>query len=64
MKILIKNLLNELFYALSGALLIFSLLEIVWPGLVLAYLNLNYLLLFWLAIGIIMLLRAKSPYGK
>lgn len=53
----IKNLIDiffhELFYVLTGALLLFTALEIFWPGIVLAYLNLNYVLLFWLFIGII-----------
>jgi len=46
---------HELFYVLSGAILIFACLEIFWPGIVLAYLNLNYVLIFWLVIGIIIL---------
>lgn len=46
----------ELFYALTGAILIFSCLEIFWPGIISAYLNLNYVLMFWLIIGIIILL--------
>lgn len=60
----IKNFSNiffhELFYVLTGALLIFAGLEIFWPGIVLAYLNLNYVLLFWLIIGIIILSYDKS----
>jgi len=51
----INNFFYELFYALTGAILIFSCLEIFWPGIVLAYLNLNYVLIFWLIIGIIIL---------
>ncbi|MDP2708641.1 MAG: hypothetical protein Q8O93_01120 [bacterium] len=55
MKINYKYYLQELFYALTGAILIFSLLEIAAPGMVLAYFNLNYLLLVWLIAGIIIL---------
>ena len=47
----------ELFYGLFGALLIFIFLEIVWPGIVLAYINLNLVLLFCLVIGIIILIK-------
>jgi hypothetical protein len=44
--------LKELFYSISIALVIFTLLEIIHPGIVLAYLNLNLLLLTWLILGI------------
>ncbi|MFH1583171.1 MAG: hypothetical protein ABIB72_02535 [Candidatus Falkowbacteria bacterium] len=52
----VNNFFYELFYVLTGAVLIFACLEIFWPGIVLAYLNLNYVLIFWLIIGIIILL--------
>lgn len=54
-----KNFINsffyELFYVLTGAVIIFSCLEIFWPGIILAYLNINYTLIFWLISGIIIL---------
>lgn len=53
--IFIRAFFHELFYTLSGAVLIFAGLEIFWPGIILAYLNLNYILLFWLIVGIIIL---------
>ncbi len=46
----------ELFYVLAGAMVIFVIMEIVWPNFVLAYLNLNWLLIFWLIVGIFILL--------
>jgi hypothetical protein len=46
---------EELFYALTAALLVFGILEFIKPRLVLAYFNLNYLLLAWLIFGIILL---------
>ncbi len=46
---------KELFYALTGALVIFVVLEIIRPGVVLAYININWVLIFWLAIGIVIL---------
>ncbi len=46
----------ELFYIFTVALIIFVCLEIFWPGIILAYLNLNYVLIFWLIVGIIILL--------
>lgn len=51
----INNFFYELFYVLTGAILIFACLEIFWPGTILAYLNLNYVLMFWLINGIIIL---------
>ena len=50
-----QNILKEFFYALTGALVIFCLLEIIWPGAVLAYLNINWILLIWLIIAIFIL---------
>jgi hypothetical protein len=52
---IVNDFFRELFYILSGAVLIFVCMEIFWPGIVLAYLNLNYVLIFWLVIGIIIL---------
>ena len=46
---------RELFYVLTGAIVIFSLLEIIWPGVVSAYINLNWILIFWLVAGIVVL---------
>ena len=54
-KTFINDFFYELFYVLTGAILIFACLEIFWPGIVLAYLNLNYVLIFWLIVGIIIL---------
>ncbi len=51
--------LKELFYALTGALVIFCALELVWPGIVLAYVNINWLLIFWLIVGIVILSRRQ-----
>jgi hypothetical protein len=51
---------KELFYALTGGLVIFVILEIAWPNAVLAYLNLNWVLLSWLFAGIIILLTDKN----
>lgn len=51
---------KELFYVLSGALLIFSFLEIIWPGVVLAYININWALILWLIAGIVMLIKSDN----
>lgn len=55
-----KNLsiiIREFFYFFSLALLIFIGLEIIWPNIVLAYFNLNYLLVLWFVSGLIYLIR-------
>lgn len=51
-----KIFLYELFYVLAGALIIFIVLEAVWPGVVLAYININWVLILWLIDGIFILL--------
>ena len=51
---------KEFFYLEIAALMIFSFLEIIWPKIVLAYFNLNWLLIFWLVTGIVLLLLNKK----
>ncbi len=51
--------LYEFFYVLAGAIAIFVLLEIVWPGVVLAYVNINWVLILWLIDGIFILLANR-----
>lgn len=46
---------KEFFYILSSAVFIFCGLEIVWPNLILAYFNINYLLLAWFFNAILLL---------
>jgi len=55
MKAYFKIFSQELFYVLTGALVIFSCMEIIWPGIILAYLNINFVLILWLINGIIFL---------
>ncbi|MDD5071337.1 MAG: hypothetical protein PHQ42_01235 [Patescibacteria group bacterium] len=51
---------KELFYALTGALAVFVVLESAWPDAVLSYLNINWTLLVWLFVGIIVLITEKN----
>jgi hypothetical protein len=51
---------RELFYAATAALAVFSLMELARPGIVLAFLNLNWVLILWLAAGILMLLSLNK----
>lgn len=59
----IKPYILEIFYTATGALVIFAALEIFWPGIVLAYLNVNIVLTVWLSVGIILLLINNSKEG-
>lgn len=59
----VKNIdliIKEFFYVLTGALVIFVGLEIMWSGVVLAYININWVLIFWLIAGIIILVRTRD----
>lgn len=47
--------LREIFYVLSLALIIFVIMEIIKSKFVLGYLNLNLILVFWLASAIILM---------
>jgi hypothetical protein len=50
-----KQITEETFYTLTGALVVFVLLEIIWPGIVLAYININWVLILWLINGMLLL---------
>lgn len=55
-----KLILKELFYVLSFAIIIFVVMEFFRPGIVLAYLDFNLILLFWVMSGIILILNSKN----
>lgn len=59
----LKIIFEESFYALSVSWALLAVLELVFPRLVLAYINLNYLLLAALAVAII-LLCIEKPGAK
>ena len=46
---------RESFYFLTVLSAVFIALELVWPNIILAYFNLNYLLILWLVSGLITL---------
>jgi len=48
---------KEIFYVLTGALLIFSIMEIAFSGIVSAYININYVLIFWIFFAILILVN-------
>ena len=47
---------KELFYVLTGAVIIFVIMELIWQGIVLAYININFVLILWLIAGIVILI--------
>ena len=46
---------REIFYSLTVALLIFILIEIIFPNIVQAHISLNLVLILWLLSGIVLL---------
>ncbi|NCD00764.1 hypothetical protein EOL94_01620 [bacterium] len=63
LNILRKNkyiILREIFYFFSVLFLIFSLLEIIFSGMVLAYFNLNIILLIIFVIGILLVYKKEK----
>jgi len=51
--------LREFFYAVSGALIIFSFLEVFWNNVVLSFLDMNLVLIIWIINGILLLVMGK-----
>ncbi len=49
----------ELFYILTASLIMFTTLELIWPRLILAYLNINLILIFWLVFGIFIVVNER-----
>lgn len=46
---------RELFYVISLAIVVFATMEFLWPKIILAYFNLNILLIAWFINAIVML---------
>lgn len=56
----INIILKEFFYILTSFLVVFLLLELIWPGVVLSCVNINWILIFWLIFGMLILLFNKN----
>lgn len=56
----INFILKEVFYVLSGAVFLFVLMEVLKPKIILAYFNLNYLLIVWIFLAIVVVIRNKK----
>ncbi len=52
--------LKEVFYVLNGAVFLFVLMEVLKPKIILAYFNLNYLLIVWIFLAIVVVVRNKK----
>jgi len=58
-----KNLvIRELFYFFTVLAAVFIVLEIIWPNIILAYFNLNYLLIPWFVFGFVWLFRQPHDF--
>jgi len=53
----INMIIREIFYFLSIFLFVFIGLEMVWPNIILAYFNLNYLFLLCFLSGLVSLIK-------
>ena len=49
---------REIFYGLSVLLGVFIGSELIWPNIILAYFNLNWLFIIWLISGLILLIKS------
>lgn len=56
-------LIEEVFYCLSVSLALFVVLELIFPRLVLSYINLSCLLLSWLVFAIILVVFTNKNKG-
>ncbi len=59
---MLKRILKEIFYVSSFLLLILSVLEIIKARIILAYFDLNLLLIFCLILGIFIVLLNNKVY--
>lgn len=48
---------REIFYFFTALIVLSIGLEIIWPNIILAYLNLNYIIALWLISGLISLIN-------
>jgi hypothetical protein len=55
-----KQLFKEFFYILTTAVVIFFIMELIVPGIVMAYININWVLILWLFNGIVVLIHDKK----
>ncbi|MEA1962697.1 MAG: hypothetical protein U9M94_00485 [Patescibacteria group bacterium] len=55
---------KELFYVTGSAFLIYFIMEIFWTGIVLSYFNINWVLLLWLIIAILIVLIPDKKNGN
>lgn len=53
---MLKKFWREFFYFLSALAAAFIILEIIWPNIILAYFNLNYLFLIYLITALFLLI--------
>ena len=59
-----RTIIKELYYASTAAVLIFTALEFAHPGIVLAYININHVLLFWLVLVIVLIVKPNKIHER
>ena len=59
-KIIVRDIIKEVYYVLGGAMVLFGLMELIKPQIVIAYLNFNLIFVVWLLSGIILLILNKQ----
>ncbi|MFH1522469.1 MAG: hypothetical protein ABIE43_01460 [Patescibacteria group bacterium] len=55
----VYQILTEFFYVLTGAIVVFVIMELAWENIVLSYLNLNWVLIGWVINGIVLLVMSR-----
>lgn len=56
---MLRIVIKEIFYTLTSALIIFVIMEIIKPNIVQSYINMNFVLILWLIVAIILVVRHK-----
>lgn len=56
----IRKIATELFYLLTVMLVVFSVMELVWNRIVLAYINVNWVLILWTINVMVLLILTKE----
>ncbi len=59
MKSIYNSLLKEIYYAITISLIVFVVFELIRPGIVSSYINLNYWLIGWFISGILLVYSKK-----
>ncbi len=59
-KLSVEIIIREVFWAVTGALVLFVILEVIKPFSVLSYFNLNYLVILWIITALAVIFRRTN----